>query len=65
MSESLTPDQLYQQAMTLLNISQATMNESTVTEAYQVLKQAADQGHAKAVYSLSLIHILPSLPCVF
>lgn len=50
MSDTLSPEQLYQQAMTLLNISQATMNEGTVTEAYELLKQAADQGHSRSSY---------------
>lgn len=50
MSDTLSPEQLYQQAMTLLTISQATMNEGTVEEAYDLLKQAADQGYGPAAY---------------
>lgn len=51
MSETLNPEQLYQQAMSLLNISQATMNEGTVQEAYQLLKESANGGNSRAAYA--------------
>jgi TPR repeat protein len=50
MSDTLSPEQLYQQAATLLNISQATMNEGTVQEAYDLLKKSADLGNSRAAY---------------
>lgn len=50
MNDSPNPEQLYEEARTLLIISQATLNEGTVTEAYELLKRAADQGHSRAAY---------------
>lgn len=48
-----TPEQYYQQAMTLLNIAQATMNEGTEKEAFELLQKSAEQDHIPALLQLA------------
>lgn len=51
-----TPEYYYQQAMTMLNIAQATMNESTQKEAFELLEKSAEMDYIPALMELANCH---------